>query len=219
MFYEFVKAFIFVFIAELGDKTQIMLMSLACRYTKAQVLSGIFLGVALNHGLAIIIGSYLSNLIHTDLLHIFIGSIFIIFGFLSFVDENEEESNKKPYKCGPTLTVALTFFLGELGDKTQLTAMTLSMDSEYPFIILAGSVAGMLLIGLFGIIIGNELTKRVPSYIIKIVSGSIFIIFGITKLFEVADIFVNNFNYQGILISMIGIIAFFQISKLISNRT
>ncbi|HAS92094.1 MAG TPA: UPF0016 domain-containing protein [Clostridiales bacterium] len=181
MYKEFLETFILVFVAEMGDKTQLMLMTLAAKYKIIDVLLGIFLGVLLNHGTAVFIGSCISNLIDEYLLHVFAGVIFIIFGIITIVFEDEDES-KKQYGLGPVITTALTFFLGEMGDKTQLTCMTLSMDAHYPSVVLAGSVTAMLAIGLAGIIIGTSLTKFIPSYIIKTISGLIFIIFGVVRM-------------------------------------
>ena len=178
---EFLETFILVFLAEMGDKTQLMLMTLATKYSIIEVLLGIFLGVFLNHCSAVFIGSCISNLIDEYLLQLFAGVIFIIFGIITIVFEDEGKS-KKQYSLGPVITIALTFFLGEMGDKTQLTCMTLSMDAHYPSVVLAGSVTAMLAIGLAGIIIGTSLTKFVPSYIIKTISGLIFIVFGIIRM-------------------------------------
>lgn len=213
MLQEFIKAFLLIFVSEMGDKTQVLLLTCAARYSIIHVLWGIFFGVALNHGLAILIGMYLSNLISSELLHIATGIIFIIFGISAFREENED-MEKTILKCGPVLTVAGTFFLGELGDKTQLTAMTIAMESDYPMIILAGSIAGMLAVGFMGIIIGSALTKIVPSYIIKSLSGLIFIIFGSVKL-HTLKIFVNKPINQGIYTT----VAIFLIAYLIKNLT
>ena len=181
MYKEFFETFILVFVAEMGDKTQLMLMSLAAKYTIMQVLAGIFLGVFLNHGSAVFIGSCVSNLTDEYLLQLLAGVIFIIFGIITIVFKEGDDS-KKQYNLGPVVTTALTFFLGEMGDKTQLTCMTLSMDAVYPLLVLAGSVTAMLTIGFIGIIIGTSLTKILPSYIRKTISGLIFIIFGIMRL-------------------------------------
>lgn len=218
MIHEFIETFMLIFIAELGDKTQVMLMTLATRYSAFQVLFGIFIGVLLNHGIAIIIGSYISDIVELDLLQIFSGFVFIVFGFLALIDDCNEKEKKGTFSGGPILTVAIAFFLGELGDKTQLTAMTLSMEAQYHFIVLAGSVCGMLVIGFIGIIVGSALTKHVPSYIMKIISGIIFIIFGLHKLFNTYGIFVNNSANKGILIVIVGFITSLQISKLTVNR-
>jgi len=181
MLKEFTEAFILVFAAEVGDKTQLMLMTLSAKYSMMQMLLGMLLGVVLNHGAAVFIGRFLSNAADDSMLRIFSGAMFIIFGIIIIVFEDENE-NKRDFKFGPVITTALTFFLGEIGDKTQLTAMTLAMEAQYPLIILSGSVAGMLLIGFVGIIIGTSLTKHIPSYIIKTISGLIFIIFGLMRL-------------------------------------
>lgn len=177
---EFLEAFALVFTAEIGDKTQLMLMTLAAKYTVMQMLLGILLGVLINHGAAVVIGCCLSNVIQGELLQAFAGFIFVVFGILTIVYE-EEEGKKKSFRFGPVITTALTFMLGEIGDKTQLTAMTLAMEADFPVLVLMGSVTGMLAIGLVGIIIGTSLTKRIPSNIIRIISGLVFIIFGLMR--------------------------------------
>ena len=181
MYKEFFEAFILVFVAELGDKTQLMLITLAAKYTVIQMLAGILIGVLLNHGTAVYIGCFISDLTDAYLLQLFAGIIFIIFGIITIVYEEKDEKAKQ-YNLGPVITTALTFFIGEMGDKTQLTCMTLSMDALYPLTVLAGSVAAMLTIGFIGIIVGTSLTKHIPSYIIKTISGLIFIIFGVMRL-------------------------------------
>lgn len=178
---EFFESFILVFVAEMGDKTQLMLMTLAAKYTVIQMLAGIFTGVLLNHGAAVYVGCFISNLTDAYLLQLLAGIIFIIFGIITLVFEESEEKENH-YDLGPIVTTALTFFLGEMGDKTQLTCMTLSMDALHPLMILAGSVTAMVSIGFVGIIIGTSLTKYIPSYIIKTISGLIFIIFGVMRL-------------------------------------
>ncbi len=183
MFEEFLEAFVLVFVAEVGDKTQLMLMTLAAKYTVVQMLSGILLGVTANHGAAVVIGCCLSSVIKGRLLQIFAGFIFIVFGIITIVFDDENEKGRN-FKFGPILTTALTFLLGEIGDKTQLTAMTLAMEAQHPALVLAGSVAGMLAIGMVGIIIGTTLTKYIPSNIIKTISGLVFIIFGLMRFIE-----------------------------------
>jgi putative Ca2+/H+ antiporter (TMEM165/GDT1 family) len=218
MIHEFIKTFILIFVAEMGDKTQILLMTCAARYSIIQVLFGIIVGVALNHGLAIIIGTYISNIINFDLLQIFAGIIFIVFGLLTLKVEKEDTKKSSTLKCGPILAVAITFFIGELGDKTQLTAMTIAMESSYPFLVLIGSIAGMIVVGCVGIIIGTALTKRIPSYIIKMISGLVFIIFGLIKLFNTSNAIIENVINQGIIIVTLGFISLFLITNLIINR-
>ncbi len=181
MLKEFIEAFALIFVAEIGDKTQLILMTLSAKYSMTQMLIGIFVGVLINHGVAVYIGCFLSNIINDNLLQMFAGLMFIIFGIIIIVFDDESDTGRN-FKYGPVITIALTFFLGEIGDKTQLTAMTLAMEGGYPLFILAGSVTAMISIGLVGIIIGTSLTKHIPSYIIKMISGLVFIIFGIMRL-------------------------------------
>lgn len=206
MIQELIKTLLLVFIAEIGDKTQLLLITCAARFSIIQVLIGIIIGVFLNHGLAILIGTYISNIINSDFLQIVAGIIFIIFGLITLLSNGkEEESNNQFINCGPVLTVATAFFLGELGDKTQLTAMTIAMEAKYPLLILAGSIVGMLLVGLIGIIIGTTLTKKVSSNIIRLVSAIAFIAFGVAKIST--KIKINLFEcsplYMGIYILLI----------------
>ena len=151
---ELIRAFFFIFIAEMGDKTQILAMAFATKYKVHKVLLGVFIGSALNHGIAIILGAYLSSLITSGLIQIVAGVSFIFFGLwgLKIGDEEEEEQNTR---FGPIMAVAVAFFIGELGDKTQLTAMTLSTDAQYPIFILFGTVFDYYLAGISGLYYGR----------------------------------------------------------------
>lgn len=220
MLHEFIQTFLLVFVAELGDKTQVMLMTLAAKYSIIQVLLGIFIGVTLNHGLAILIGEYIANIVNVDFLQIFAGIIFVIFGVLGLSEDDEEEKREKIFKGGAVFTVATTFFLGELGDKTQLTAMTLSMEAKYHAIVLLGSVTAMIVVGLIGIIVGSTLTKHIPPYIIKIVSGVMFMLFGISKLFDVCSFFTLGSYasiYRVILMMALFVISSMKIVKILKS--
>jgi putative Ca2+/H+ antiporter (TMEM165/GDT1 family) len=114
------KAFMLIFVAEMGDKTQILAMAFATKYPVKKVLLGIFIGAFLNHGLAVLFGSYLSQIIPISSLQIIAGFAFVGFALWTLYSDDEEEEETKKYKLGPIFTVSLAFFLGELGDKTQL---------------------------------------------------------------------------------------------------
>lgn len=195
MLNELLRAFFFIFAAEMGDKTQILAMTFATQYKVRKVLLGVLIGSALNHGIAIALGSYLSSVIPLDKIQLAAGVMFIIFGLwtLKTDDEEEEKSNKKSF--GPVLTVAMAFFMGELGDKTQLTAMTLGTDANFPIFILFGTVLGMLATSSLGIFVGSIIGDKVPEFAIKIVSSGIFLFFGTLKLFQTINPrFITGFN-------------------------
>lgn len=182
MLSEFLNAFGLIFLAEMGDKTQLLALAFATRYRVRQVLWGIFFGVLLNHGLAVLLGNLLSTFIPLHLIQLFAGVAFMGFALWSLrVEEDEDEADETSQR-GPIVTVALAFFIGELGDKTQLSAITLSSVANYPLIILAGTTAGMLLVGALGIIVGRQLGARIPETALKMAAAVVFAFFGIQKL-------------------------------------
>lgn len=219
MIQEFLQAFFFIFIAEMGDKTQILAMTFATKYNAGQVFLGIFIGVVINHSIAIVLGSCLSNLINPDILQVLAGILFIIFGLWSLINDDDEEDNKKAFKHGAVLTVASAFFIGELGDKTQLTAMTLSMDSVYPVFILIGTVTGMLVTSCIGVFIGAKIGDKISNTVIQIASGVIFLQFGILKLFNTSKFFIGYENRKALLIVVMIIIAGLLISRLLFKKS
>jgi len=184
MIQEMIRAFLLIFIAEMGDKTQILAMAFATRFPVRKVLAGIGLGVFLNHGLAVALGSYLSRVVPINTVQIIAGAAFVGFALWTLKPDSGEEEKETKMQFGPTATVALAFFLGELGDKTQLTAITLAADAGYPLMVLAGTVTGMIATGALGILIGKKLGDRIPELAIKILAASIFMFFGLQKLFQ-----------------------------------
>ncbi|WP_051531182.1 TMEM165/GDT1 family protein [Clostridiisalibacter paucivorans] len=196
---EIIKAFIFIFVAEMGDKTQILAMTFATKYSVKKVLLGVFLGSLLNHGIAVALGSYLSNKIPLNLVQLFAGILFIGFGLWTLKPEgDEDDQDAKGNGLGPVLTVAMAFFIGELGDKTQLTAMTLATESSYPLFILMGTVLGMVFTSSIGIFVGSKIGDKIPEIAIKIVSAFIFILFGTIKLYQqTPERFLNTYTVLG----------------------
>lgn len=182
MIQEYLKAFSLIFMAEMGDKTQILAMAFATQYPVLKVLTGIGIGAFLNHGLAVLLGSLLSTIIDIEIMQIVAGFAFVGFGLWTLKIENDEEEDKSQQKYGPILTVSIAFFIGELGDKTQLTAITLSTEALYPFIILLGTVSGMIATGALGIYVGKKLGDKIPELIIKYLASSVFLLFGFLKL-------------------------------------
>lgn len=181
---EFFKAFSLIFIAEMGDKTQIMAMAFATQYSIKSILSGVFIGSLLNHGIAIILGALILAKLPMSIIQLFAGFLFIFFGLqsLNIEDATEDEKNKPQY--GAIFTVAMAFFIGELGDKTQLTAMSLGTESVFPVLTLMGSASGMVAVSLFGIIIGAKLGNRIPEHYIKFIAFVVFVGFGSIKVIQ-----------------------------------
>ncbi len=186
MIVEFITAVFMILAAEMGDKTQVLAMMFATRYKKRDVLIGVTIGSFLNHGIAVVIGFMLGNVIDLNIMQTIAGIAFIGFACWTLLaqEEGEEEGQKSAYKKGAVITVASAFFIGELGDKTQLMATTLAMESSFPIILLLGTVTGMVITSYIGIIVGGMLGNKIPEAGIKLASASLFLIFGVLKLVE-----------------------------------
>lgn len=184
MFSELGRASLLIFLAELGDKTQLLAMAFALQYSVREVLLGVALGSLLNHGLAVIIGSYLAYLIPLSAVRLGSALLFIVFGLWNLWSKEEELDQNHKALGSPVVVVALAFFLGELGDKTQLTAIALASNAVYPAAVLAGTVLGMVLTSLGGIYVGTKLGDRIPELALKLISSYVFIGFGIFYLIQ-----------------------------------
>jgi putative Ca2+/H+ antiporter (TMEM165/GDT1 family) len=175
-----------VVLAEMGDKTQLLAMAFAARYQWWKVLAGVFVATILNHALAVALGNLLGRI---ESLHMIIqiasSSAFILFGLWTLKGDKLGDEDKKASRFGPLLTVGIAFFIAEVGDKTQLA--TIALATRYPanpLAVLMGTTTGMVLADGFGILVGVVLCRRIPERIIRIVSASVFMIFGIFSTHE-----------------------------------
>mgnify|MGYP001263499137 CR=1 FL=1 len=181
---ELGQASLLIFAAEMGDKTQILAMAFALRFSIGEVLSGVAIGSFLNHGLAVALGAYLAHIVPLHTIRFAAAIVFIGFGLWALSqgeDEDEQDNNPNGH---PILTVAMAFFIGELGDKTQLAAIALSSNAQFPPAILAGTVLGMVLTSSVGIFVGMKLGERIPELALKLISSGVFIGFGLYGLWE-----------------------------------
>lgn len=187
---EFIEAFVMVFIGEMGDKSQFLALAFATTYPMKTVLGGVSLGIGLNHGLAILAAVFIAE-VFKDLafLQIVAGILFLFFGLsaLKMDYDDEEEEAVKASSMGPLFTVASAFFVGELGDKTQLMAMTLAMNSPRPAVIFLATVSSMILVSLFGILVGKYLGKKIPQVTLSYFAAFLFLLFGTLKLYGAVD--------------------------------
>ena len=219
MIQEIIRAFLLIFIAEMGDKTQILAMAFATRYPVRKVLIGIGIGSFLNHGLAVLLGSLLSTVIPVTTIQMVAGGAFIFFALWTLKSEDEgEDEEDLSMSFGPVPTVALAFFLGELGDKTQLTAITLAADAQYPYFILVGTVAGMIATGGLGIFVGKKMGDNIPEIAIKLLAATVFLFFGLQKLYQTVPARVLTTVYVLPFLCLLLLVVFFMTRRLFIVR-
>ncbi|WP_238899658.1 MULTISPECIES: TMEM165/GDT1 family protein [unclassified Clostridium] len=181
---SFIKALLLVVVAEMGDKTQLLAMAMVSKYKAKQVLLGVLIATILNHALAVAVGSYLSSVIPMDLVKIIAAVSFLAFGLWTIRGDKLDDEENKKVKFGPIVTVAIAFFLAEMGDKTQLMTITIAAENQQPIFILMGTTVGMLIADGIGILGGAWMCKHVPDIYIKWVAGVIFIFFGTLTLYN-----------------------------------
>lgn len=177
-----------IFAAEFGDKTQLVAMAFAARYRPVLVLIGITIASFASHLLSVILGQTAGSFLPTGLLNILAGLAFIFFGvwMIRSADSAESEEQLKEHKFGPVFSVALTFFLAEVGDKTMLTTMTIASQQRDFVGVWIGSSIGMILAAALAIFLGNVFGKRIPIGFVRIAASAIFLITGIITLAHAA---------------------------------
>jgi len=121
----FITSFVFVVLAEMGDKTQLLGMCFATRYRWQTVLGGVFVATILNHYLAVEVGSYLTRFIPMSYIQIAAAVSFIVFGLWTIRGDEMGDCDASN-KYSPFWTVVIAFFIAEMGDKTQLATVALA---------------------------------------------------------------------------------------------
>ncbi len=174
---------IFVVLAEMGDKTQLLAMAFASRYRWQTVLFGVFVATLVNHFMAVVAGSYLTRFIPINYIQIAASASFILFGLWTLRGDTLEGEDKR-FNFSPFWTVAVAFFLAEMGDKTQLATVALATRYDNIIVVWLGTTTAMIIADAIGIIIGIVLGKKIPERLIKWFAAIIFMIFGIIGLYE-----------------------------------
>lgn len=202
----FVIAFILVGLAELGDKSQLLLLGFACKYRPLKVLAGAAIAILILQAVGVAVGQAVGALLPEKLIAVAAGLLFIVFGVVTWrgADADEEEDGGRTFRLGPVLTVAAAVLLAEFGDKTQLMTVSIAADPVAALRTLGavasgirppaagtlstalgvwlGSSAGFLAADAFAIVVGAVLGAKLPRRVIARFSGVIFVLFGLVTL-------------------------------------
>ena len=173
-----------IFMAELGDKTQLVSLSLAARFNAWVVLAGVFAATLVVHIFSVLLGAGVGKVLPQDWVSLVAGLAFVGFGFWTLRGDCLNEESRKTHRClNPFWLVFVTFFIAELGDKTMLSTVTLATDKPWIPVWL-GSSLGMVISDGLAIIVGQVLGKRLPEKAIKIGAAMIFFGFGAWRAIE-----------------------------------
>lgn len=166
-------------LAELGDKTQLTVIALSARYDRKKVFSGVVLAFIVVTGLGVLVGEGLLRLIPENIIKIIAGLMFIIFGIMMLRSKEDGEENNGSQIMNPFISTFSMIALAEMGDKTQLSAITLAAKYNSPYLVFTGAILALAAISLIGILAGKKLCDIVPLPKIKLGAGALFILFGI----------------------------------------
>ena len=173
-----ISAFLLILVAELGDKTQLSVISLSSSYKWQYVFAGSMLAFLAVDGVSIAVGGPLLALVPLRYVQVVSGIVFILFGIIPLLrKEKSSEVRVKPRSTIPLLASFSLIALMELGDKTQIITITLAGQSS-PILVLIGMVSAFAVLTGLAVLIGAKLVSRLPMKWLKIGTSTLFIILG-----------------------------------------
>jgi putative Ca2+/H+ antiporter (TMEM165/GDT1 family) len=173
-----------VALAEIGDKTQLLAFILAARFKKPlPIIAGILTATLVNHGLAGALGAWITATVSPAILRWVLGLSFIgMAGWTLIPDKIEEEETRLAKGAGIYGATVVTFFLAEMGDKTQLATVALAAHYGAPVLVVIGTTLGMLLADVPAVLVGGKLSAKIPMRLVHSIAAAIFAALGIATL-------------------------------------
>ncbi len=187
--YPFLITFMLVFLSELGDKTQLLVLSFSSKDKAMNILLGVAIGTFFSHGLAILFGSSIGSIENPTFIFyskILTYTSFLLFGIIGFIPKSEDR-NKSSFlnklsniRFSYIFIVAFSIIIGELGDKTFLASLGLGLQyPNYKISLIMGSISGMVASNSIALFFGKILGNKLNQNFVEILSNIIFIVFGL----------------------------------------
>ncbi|HXJ07954.1 MAG TPA: TMEM165/GDT1 family protein [Burkholderiales bacterium] len=173
-----------VALAEMGDKTQLLAFLLAARFRKPiPIIAGILAATALNHAMAGALGAWITSVVSPQVLRWVLGVSFIAMAVWTLIpDEIEKDEARVAQRFGIFGATAVTFFIAEMGDKTQLATVALAAHYGTPLLVVIGTTLGMLIADVPAVFIGERFAARVPMRLVHSIAAAIFAVLGIATV-------------------------------------
>ncbi|NBO40401.1 MAG: TMEM165/GDT1 family protein [Betaproteobacteria bacterium] len=178
-----------VALAEIGDKTQLLAFILATRFKKPiPIIAGILIATLVNHGLAGALGAWITAMVDPFIMQWVLGVSFIAMAVWTLIPDNiEEEETQIALKLGVFGATLVTFFIAEMGDKTQIATVALAAHYGSPVWVVAGTTLGMLIADVPAVFIGNKLADRIPMTLVHRIAAAVFALLGIATLLNASQ--------------------------------
>jgi len=176
-----------VALAEMGDKTQLLSLMLAARYSRQAlaIIAGILIATIANHACAALLGHWLMTLVSPDVMRWILGASFLGIGLWLLVPDHIDDAADSKVADRALQVLMLTvvlFFLAEMGDKTQIATIALGARYEDVVSVTIGTTLGMMLANAPAVWIGQKFTQRMPIKWVHAVASITFIAIGVATL-------------------------------------
>lgn len=170
--------------AEIGDKTQLLAFLLAARFRKpVPIVAGILCATLINHGLAGALGVWITSMTNPEVLRWVLGLSFLAMAVWTLLpDEIEEDETRAAGRIGVFGATLVTFFLAEMGDKTQLATVALGARFEPLAAVVLGTTLGMLAANIPAVLVGEALAHRLPLKALRYAAAALFVATGLASL-------------------------------------
>ena len=180
-----------VALAEIGDKTQLLAFILAARFKKPYpIIAGILCATIINHGLAGALGAWITTVISPQTLRWILGVSFIGMAIWTLIpDKIEEEQTQIAQKWGVFGATLITFFLAEMGDKTQIATVALAANYAAPVMVVIGTTLGMMIADVPAVFVANKFADKIPMKLVHSIAAGIFALLGVLTLLGVGTKF------------------------------
>ncbi|MFN9749351.1 MAG: TMEM165/GDT1 family protein [Burkholderiales bacterium] len=173
-----------VALAEIGDKTQLLAFILAARFKKpVPIILGILAATLVNHGLAGALGAWITSSVSPEILRWVLGASFIGMAIWTMIpDKIEEEETQVAKRFGVFGATLITFFLAEMGDKTQIATVAMAAHYAAPLMVVIGTTLGMLIADVPAVFVGDKLASKIPMKLVHSIAAGIFAVLGVATL-------------------------------------
>src|SRR6202167_1457939 len=177
-----------VALSEIGDKTQLLAIMLAARYRRpAPIVFGLLVATLFNHTLAGAIGAWVTTVVSADALRWMVGLSFLAMAGWVLIPDKLDAEDATSERFGVFGTTVLTFFLAEMGDKTQIATVALAAKYATMAPVIAGTTLGMLLADVPAVMLGSQAATRIPHKLVHAVAAGIFALLGLLVLLNIGN--------------------------------